>query len=544
MPCEFPPGVPIGDFETAVRRRRDSTRCVAGCFDHLSASNCTTLGGARTFRVISRTRRVTVGWAVERHPHSKNLELHHHRQLRGQDLGRDSNKCSVRSNTGNLVREGATAVAAPLRPTIDAIEVPIALLFEKRLTPAAKRLWMRLALDEQHPRPRSRSSKKLAKRTGVARSTVFAARRRGVATGWLVPVRNRDSGRVWWRSACPAKGSGFVRIPVDLIRDIERIRPQEVLCYGFLQLVPSFNGLSGEFRWAELRRLTRLHMRTLRRAVRSLAEASWIDIKQKNRLAPIWYRLQHADEARLDETRRRLEDRTSRQTRNQVGEAIMHEALALIVGTDQCVEGARPDFLVNPATGERLELDRYYPKHHVAFEFNGPQHYVATDRFPKKVVEAQRRRDAVKRRICKRYGIDLVIVRAEDLGIATLLRKVGDRLPRRSLRIFRQTIRYLNKRAVRYRQAASEGKRHPHKGIVPEKGKESHQGRERHTAGKAGDGIEAQAGPERAATAGRRLETAAARCPEARAGWKSEATSGRDRNDLRNGGPARRLAVE
>ena len=345
-------------------------------------------------------------------------------------------------------------MAALFRLKVKWILIPIELLVSDDLTPAAKFLWIRLRLDEKHRRPRPQASRKLAKRTGLARSTIMLALKKAAATGWLVPSRHPHGKGIRWKTACPVEPAGFVRIPVDLIRDWERVRPQEVLCYGFLQLLPSFNGLTGYFKWAELRQLTGLHLRTLKRAVRALAANYWIGMQQKNRLSPIWYRLQHADEARMNEVQRRLDDRLNRPGGNHIGEAIMHEALALIVATDVCQEGARPEFLRNPATGERMELDRYYPNDRVAFEFNGRQHYAATERFSKDKVMAQRKRDAVKRQICKKYGIKLVVVRAEDLTFVQMLRKVGDLLPRGSLRIFGRTIQYLNKRAVGYQQAA------------------------------------------------------------------------------------------
>ena len=351
-------------------------------------------------------------------------------------------------SAGTTTRE-ANSVAVPLRSNIPAILVPLALLLSKKLTPAAKFLWIRLRLEEHRRRRRSHATRKLAKRTGLARSTVILALRQASDEGWLVPEVG-PGGRKRWKTACPVQGgSGFVKIPVDLIRDSETMRPQEIVCYGILQAVPSFNGTTGMFKWAELRRLTGWHLKTVKRAVRALARELWIGLAQKNRLAPIRYRLQHADEARLDLVRRRLEERMF------IGEAIMQEVLSLIAATDQCQERARPDFLVNPATGEKMELDRYYPLNHVAFEFNGSQHYVASGRFSKEEVSAQRKRDALKRQICKREKIKLVIIHAEDLKVNRLLKKVGDSLPKRSLRILKQTIKYLNRCAEGYYRKVS-----------------------------------------------------------------------------------------
>jgi len=185
-----------------------------------------------------------------------------------------------------------------------------------------------------------------------------------------------------------------------------------------------------------------------RPGVQALAESRWISIAQENRRAPIWFRLQHADQAYKAEVEARLE------RAGYLGEALMRSFLSLIADTKECEDGARPEFLVNPATGERLELDRYYPLHRVAFEFNGKQHYIATGPFSKREVAAQRKRDRLKQRICNEKNVKLVVVHAEDLTLRGMLRKVGALLPLRGLRGFKETIRFLNRCGLRYQAAA------------------------------------------------------------------------------------------
>lgn len=342
---------------------------------------------------------------------------------------------------------------AEFRPDIRAIPVPCSLLQTRDLTPAGKFLWIRLRFDEMHPRPRSHHPKSLAMRTNLSRSTIYAALNRAVATGWLLPRDDSNSGQRRWKTTYPLQGDRkVVWIPVDLIRSSHAMRPQEILCYGLLQLTARFNGNAGEFKWAELHKLTGLHLRTVKRAVRALVKARWVCIQQMNRRAPIWFRLQHADEAYLEEVKRRLEG--GHYSNSSIGELLMREKLSLIVATNICQDGARPEFLVNPATGERLELDRYYPLEHVAFEYNGSQHYVASDRFTKQEVAVQRKRDAIKRQICKRERISLVVVHAEDLTLKGMLKKIGDLLPKRLPRGLKRTIRYLNRCALGYQRAA------------------------------------------------------------------------------------------
>lgn len=338
------------------------------------------------------------------------------------------------------------------RSGIRSIKVPLALLLSTELTPATKLLWIRMRFDEMHPRRRSHSPRQLAKRTCLARSTVYEALRQAVDTGWLVQRTDRVSRKRRWKTACPVPvNRGVVTIPVDLIRSAHALRPQSILCYGLLQATPEFRARVGTFKWAELRALTGLHLRTLKRAVRALAEARWIVIVQAHRRAPIWFRLQHADQAYKEEIKKDLEQAS------YVGEALMRSMLSFIVDTRECEDGARPEFLVNPISGERLELDRYYPVHRVAFEFNGKQHYVAGGRFTKQDVAAQRKRDRIKHQICKEKKVQLVVIHAEDLSLCGMLKKARASLPLRTLRGFKETIRYLNYVGMRYRISAASG---------------------------------------------------------------------------------------
>lgn len=336
------------------------------------------------------------------------------------------------------------------RSNIRSVAVPVSLLFSKELTPAAKFVWIRLRFDEIHRGGYPHLPRQLKKRTGLSRSTVYDALRQGAESGWFVKFQDPKSGRGRWKTVWPDRGGQrVVHFPVALIRAAHVLRPQSILCYGILQLLPDFRAKSrsGTFKWAELSVRTGLHLRTIKRAIRALAESRWIVMAQKHRRARIWFRLLNADHAYKEEVRAKL-DRVE-----YAGEALMRSFLSLIVDTKECEDGARPEFLVNPASGERMEFDRYYPLHRVAFEFNGKQHYVATGPYTKQQVTAQRKRDRLKRQICKEKGIDLVVVHANDLSLTGMLRKVGSLLPRRALRGFRETIRYLNHLGRRYQQS-------------------------------------------------------------------------------------------
>jgi hypothetical protein len=74
----------------------------------------------------------------------------------------------------------------------------------------------------------------------------------------------------------------------------------------------------------------------------------------------------------------------------------------------------RPDFLNNPVTGGRfnLELDCYEESLRLALEYNGVQHYKFVPYFHKnkEAFYNQKYRDDMKRRICKDNKINLIEV--------------------------------------------------------------------------------------------------------------------------------------
>ena len=77
---------------------------------------------------------------------------------------------------------------------------------------------------------------------------------------------------------------------------------------------------------------------------------------------------------------------------------------------------ANPNFLVNPETGRKLELDVYNSDYKIAVEYNGEQHYVFPNHWHGKTEEgrlkfnAQLRRDDLKKRLCAKNGVYLINV--------------------------------------------------------------------------------------------------------------------------------------
>lgn len=82
----------------------------------------------------------------------------------------------------------------------------------------------------------------------------------------------------------------------------------------------------------------------------------------------------------------------------------------------------RPNWLKNPQTGKNMELDCFNPTMAIALEYNGKQHYVYTPCFHTgtepnnthtsgmRKFELQVYRDELKKSLCDKEGISLIIV--------------------------------------------------------------------------------------------------------------------------------------
>lgn len=72
----------------------------------------------------------------------------------------------------------------------------------------------------------------------------------------------------------------------------------------------------------------------------------------------------------------------------------------------------RPNWLVNPKTGRKLELDGYCADLRSAFEYNGKQHYVFPNSFHKTIEDFDNamERDEHKVETCREYGVRLLVI--------------------------------------------------------------------------------------------------------------------------------------
>ena len=75
-------------------------------------------------------------------------------------------------------------------------------------------------------------------------------------------------------------------------------------------------------------------------------------------------------------------------------------------------KNVRPDWLINPITGRKLEIDCFNEELKIALEYNGVQHYKFPNGISKSKDEFKKQldRDKFKERICKSRGIKFLIV--------------------------------------------------------------------------------------------------------------------------------------
>lgn len=309
--------------------------------------------------------------------------------------------------------------------TSQTVQVPVSLLLDPALPYPVKLLWIALRLDPE------RAPTSLARRTGLSRPAIY----KGFTL--LAQVKRSYPGP-------------RVKIPAALLAE-PQVGARAKLLYGLLQAAPH----KGQFTYPSLSQSTGLGPNTLKRAVKQLVDAGWLQVKQANRLSKMEFTLGSPQQFQSHEEVAAAQRRLNRAT--NVGEAIMHEYLSLLIDSQQFTENARPGFLVNPLTGERLELDRYYPPN-LAFEFHGAQHYGASTRFSQAEAETQRLRDLIKAGLCLYEGINLILIHNADLSLQGMSAKVGQRLPLRNLADHEPLIELLERASLSY-QAVAKAKR-------------------------------------------------------------------------------------
>lgn len=92
------------------------------------------------------------------------------------------------------------------------------------------------------------------------------------------------------------------------------------------------------------------------------------------------------------------------------GQRICRETLERVYGVD--FDSSFPNWLRNPETGRKLELDCYNDELKIAVEYNGEQHYNWPNGFNQSYEEFinQVRRDEAKITLCDKNGVYLIVV--------------------------------------------------------------------------------------------------------------------------------------
>ena len=144
--------------------------------------------------------------------------------------------------------------------------------------------------------------------------------------------------------------------------------------------------------------------------------------------------------------------RRKRAVAGYLGEFLMRMWLDRLVASGEYVDNARPDFLRNPKSKQNLEYDRYYLIG-VAFEFNGDQHYMETDFFPRtEELEERQIRDLVKAGLSQKRHVILVEMTEEDLTLQGMLAKIPDVLPLNQVNEDSPYVRALTELSQEYRE--------------------------------------------------------------------------------------------
>lgn len=308
------------------------------------------------------------------------------------------------------------------------VKVPRHILLHDQLTPAAKVLWAGLQL-------RPKNQEHLAQLCGLSQASIKPGQTQLERFSLLNPG--------------PFPRADWAFLPVDLLRN-KAVHPQAKITYAAIQLLPTSVDGVAEATTEQLTQLTGRHPATVRRALRSLVDAGWLQVRRSGRTNVLQILVLNpqleAQKSMIAQINRRLERAP------YLGEAIMREWLTLTVDRDNFEDDASPGFLVNPYTGEELKIDRLYPPD-VGFEFNGPQHYGPTDLYPnEEQARRQMGRDLIKQAICTQRGILLVTIHAEDLSLEGMLKRLPDRLPLRSLDHKELVIAHLQSVSRAYRQ--------------------------------------------------------------------------------------------
>lgn len=325
----------------------------------------------------------------------------------------------------------------------DSVRVPISLLLDELLKNSDRLVWMMIQLDSMDETLSAvdlYSPTRLAKRTRLARSTIYTSLDRLETAGWYTP--NGDDGTPQALVNYHLDLSRWVYMSAELLTS--KLKSRDIVMYGLLKDENYQRELGGQFTYRGLANYTRHCVKTVRRAIHALVQDDWLNTwqKRKSQMAPYEFTL---DTPSAKYCREQIEVTKMRLSRSGGhGEAIAMAMVRLVVESSECWANTRPGWLVNPETKELMEIDICFPEHRLAVEFNGPQHYHPTSFASAEDVAKQQNRDKVKAEILREKGFHLVVLTADDLSIDAVINKLQGLVPLRNLRWYGQLVDYLN----------------------------------------------------------------------------------------------------
>lgn len=250
-------------------------------------------------------------------------------------------------------------------------------------------------------------------------------------------------------------GSGGLRVPTDLLLDRNISRPAV-----WVWCVIRRHGASFGYTW--LQNMTGYTQPSISKYLRQLRAAGWLtgSASRNNRFVEFHLKAHNPVKAQRQAEIAELE-RGVAVARRRKGYSVAQYALARMVklrlAQGTVVENAELTGLGNPKTGGQMHYDILIPEYKVALEFQGPQHFGPTERFPDaEAYQEQRTRDLIKRGLSLEQGTTLLVITTADLRFDRIDKLLAPYVPLREESGHQWHIRhYLERLAANYRQKAA-----------------------------------------------------------------------------------------
>jgi len=341
-------------------------------------------------------------------------------------------------------------LAADDEPT--RVWMPDTLWKDRSITHTAKLLWCYLRIAQRtHERF---GFQELREAIGVCQNSLVACLNQLTRKGWLKVIERRRYSitcRAVWRY-----GRSKIVMESDILFDPRVPEPAKWL-WGLIarQTKP--------FTYQLLERETGYCRETLVKYLRILSDLGWLkqDRGWANRRVQFQAVALNPVEARRKAEIAAKERRFALAAKRKgysAGQELATEMTEFLVPDGDLIRNAEMVGLVNPETGGQMHLDLYLARYKVAIEFHGPQHERVTELYPDpEKLKAQRRRDELKREWCRRRGIRLIEITAEDLDFNRLIELLGPHVRLNTSKRGRWHIyRFLEELARRYRLKAAQ----------------------------------------------------------------------------------------